>query len=58
MAWYYLREAIGFALSMDLDREESYKGHEIEDQERKRLTYWLLFITERYTPHSPSMEMY
>ncbi|KAF4449492.1 amylase cluster transcriptional regulator AmyR [Fusarium austroafricanum] len=47
MAWYYLREAIGFALSMGLDREESYKGPDLETNERQRLTYWLLFITER-----------
>lgn len=47
-AWYYLREAIGFALSLGLDDVASYDGLSlVEAQLRKRL-YWLLFITERY----------
>lgn len=47
-AWYYLREAIGFAISLGLDREESYDDPDLEVNERRRRLYWLLFITERY----------
>ncbi|KAH7362072.1 hypothetical protein B0T11DRAFT_80603 [Plectosphaerella cucumerina] len=46
-AWYYLREAMGFAISLGLDREESYDDPELEVNERRRRLYWLLFITER-----------
>ena len=46
-AWYYLREAIGFAIALELDREESYTHPDVEVNERRRCLFWLLFITER-----------
>jgi hypothetical protein len=47
-AWYYLREAIGFALLLGLDDEDSYsQGNGVVSQ-RKRRIFWLLFVTERY----------
>jgi hypothetical protein len=46
-AWYYLREAIGFALSMGLDEPETYLGLDPEMQQRRRRLFWLLFVTER-----------
>ena len=46
-AWFYLREAIGFALTLGLDREESYSILNPESSQRRRRIYWLLFITER-----------
>lgn len=48
-AWYYLREAISFALSLRMGEESSYSGLNIETAQRHRRLYWLLFITERYT---------
>ncbi|KAJ6440571.1 GATA-type sexual development transcription factor NsdD [Purpureocillium lavendulum] len=46
-AWYYLREAIGFAQSLGLDDAESYSNWDVETQQRRRRLFWLLFITER-----------
>jgi hypothetical protein len=46
-AWYYLREAIGFALSLGLGEPETYLGLDIETQQRRRRLFWLLFVTER-----------
>ncbi|KAM0287730.1 hypothetical protein ACHAQH_000261 [Verticillium albo-atrum] len=46
-AWYHLREAIGFALALGLNREVSYNDPSLEVNERRRRLYWLLFITER-----------
>lgn len=46
-AWYYLREAIGFAQSLGLDDEDSYMHWDTETQQRRRRLFWLLFITER-----------
>lgn len=47
-AWYYLREAISFALSLRLGEESSYTGMDEHTAQRYRRLYWLLFITERY----------
>lgn len=47
-AWYYLREAISFALSLRLGEESSYTGLDEQTAQRYRRLYWLLFITERY----------
>ena len=47
IAWYYLREAIGFAKALGLDQEESYTDPDVEVNERRRRLFWLLFITER-----------
>lgn len=44
MAWYYLREAIGFALAMRLDEPETYDNPPSANSQR---LFWLLFITER-----------
>jgi len=46
-AWYYLREAIGFALSMGLDDPEAYHLLDTATQQRRRRLVWLLFVTER-----------
>lgn len=43
-AWYYLREAIGFALAMRLDEPETYENPPSSNSQR---LFWLLFITER-----------
>ena len=50
-AWYYLREAIGFALSLRLGESESYVGLERGEAQQRRRLYWLLYITERYAEH-------
>lgn len=44
MAWYYLREAIGFALAMRLDEPDTYESPPSPNSQR---LFWLLFITER-----------
>ncbi|UNI17900.1 hypothetical protein JDV02_004208 [Purpureocillium takamizusanense] len=46
-AWYYLREAIGFAQSLGVDDADLYAGWEPSAQQRRRRLFWLLFITER-----------
>ena len=46
IAWYYLREAIGFAKALGLD-QESYTNPDVKVNERRRRLFWLLFITER-----------
>jgi hypothetical protein len=46
-AWYYLREAISFALSLGLDDPETYLGLDAETHQRRRRLFWLLFVTER-----------
>lgn len=43
-AWYYLREAIGFALAMRLDEPATYEDPPSHNSQRM---FWLLFITER-----------
>jgi hypothetical protein len=43
-AWYYLREAIGFALAMRLDEPVTYNSPPSHNSQR---IFWLLFITER-----------
>lgn len=47
-AWYYLREAVGFALAMGLDDANAYTALEFEDAQRRCRIFWLLFVTERY----------
>lgn len=47
-AWYYLREAMNFALSLRLNESASYAGLDRDEAQRLRRLYWLLFITERY----------
>ena len=46
-AWYYLREAINFALSLRLGESASYAGLDGDIAQRRQRLYWLLFITER-----------
>lgn len=46
-AWYYLREAIGFAQSLGLDDPDMYLVLDTETSQRRRLLFWLLFVTER-----------
>lgn len=47
-AWYYLREAIGFAQSLGLDDPDIYMILDPKTAQRRRLLFWLLFVTERY----------
>lgn len=47
-AWYYLREAIGFALAIGLDDPDTYFELEPRASQRRCRLFWLLFITERY----------
>ncbi|KAL2204387.1 hypothetical protein CC79DRAFT_1360260 [Sarocladium strictum] len=46
-AWYYLREAIGFAQSLGLDDPDMYVMLDPKTAQRRRLLFWLLFVTER-----------
>lgn len=46
-AWYYLREAIGFALAMRMDEPEMYASLPAVDAQRQCRLFWLLFISER-----------
>jgi hypothetical protein len=46
-AWYYLREAIGFAQSLGLDDPDTYLMLDPKTGQRWRLLFWLLFVTER-----------
>lgn len=46
-AWYYLREAIGFAQALGLDDTESYVGMDLSTLQRRQRLFWLLFVTER-----------
>jgi Fungal specific transcription factor domain len=43
----YLREAITMAHMMGLHRESYYKNVAVEEQQIRRRTLWLLFVTER-----------
>jgi hypothetical protein len=52
-AWYYLREAIGFAQSLGLDDPHVYLMLDPKTSQRRRLLFWLLFVTERYYYHAP-----
>ncbi|KAL6152352.1 hypothetical protein ACJQWK_04874 [Exserohilum turcicum] len=45
-AWTYLREATTHAQLLGMHDEETYK-HDSLDVSRKRVLYWLLFISER-----------
>jgi hypothetical protein len=45
-AWSYLREATTQAQLLGMHDEESYKNDPL-DNSRRRVLYWLLFITER-----------
>lgn len=47
-AWYYLREAVGFALAVGLDDPNSYTRFESADAQRRCRIFWLLFVTERF----------
>ncbi|KAF4336688.1 amylase cluster transcriptional regulator [Fusarium beomiforme] len=47
LAWYYLREAIGFIEALGLDESNTYKGLDMETAQRRCRIFWLLFITER-----------
>lgn len=46
-AWYYLREAIGFAQALGLDKAECYGGMDSRTAQQRRRLFWLLFISER-----------
>lgn len=46
-AWYYLREAIGFALAIGLDDPDTYLNLDPKVSQRRCRLFWLLFITER-----------
>lgn len=47
LAWYYLREAIGFVEALGLDESNTYIGLDMETAQRRCRIFWLLFITER-----------
>jgi Fungal specific transcription factor domain len=47
-AWFYLREATTFAHVLGLQTESTYLVFDPIESERRRRTYWLLFLTERY----------
>jgi hypothetical protein len=47
LAWYYLREAIGFIEALGLDEKNTYTGLDMETAQRRCRIFWLLFITER-----------
>ncbi|KAH6970220.1 fungal-specific transcription factor domain-containing protein [Fusarium avenaceum] len=47
LAWYYLREAIGFVEALGLDESNTYIGLDMETAQRRCRVFWLLFITER-----------
>jgi hypothetical protein len=53
LAWYYLREAIGFAQALGLDEAESYDGLDVGTQQRRRRLFWLLFVSERFALRFP-----
>ena len=44
----YLREAITVAQMLGLHRESYYRSVAQEEQQIRRRTFWLLFVTERY----------
>lgn len=50
LAWYYLREAIGFIEALGLDETTNYTGLDTETAQRRCRIFWLLFITERSVP--------
>ncbi|KAF5643577.1 amylase cluster transcriptional regulator [Fusarium sp. NRRL 25303] len=47
LAWYYLREAIGFVEALGLDEPSTYRTLDMETAQRRCRIFWLLFITER-----------
>lgn len=47
LAWYYLREAIGFVEALGLDEPSTYRSLDMETAQRRCRIFWLLFITER-----------
>ncbi|CZR35860.1 uncharacterized protein FPRO_00017 [Fusarium proliferatum ET1] len=47
LAWYYLREAIGFVEALGLDQPSTYRSLDMETAQRRCRIFWLLFITER-----------
>ncbi|VUC29011.1 unnamed protein product [Clonostachys rosea] len=47
LAWYYLRESIGFAQALELDEPESYIDLDLSTRQRRRRLFWLLFVSER-----------
>jgi hypothetical protein len=54
----YLREAIAIAHMVGLHRESYYHGVAPEEQEIRRRTLWLLFVTERWVfPRSYSLRL-
>lgn len=48
LAWYYLREAIGFVEALGLDQPSTYRSLDMETAQRRCRIFWLLFITERF----------
>ena len=52
----YLREAIAIAHMIGLHRESYYENVQSEEQEIRRRTLWLLFVTERYILRVRSVE--
>lgn len=54
-AWYYLREAIGFAIAIGLDDQDAYDNLEPRTSQRRCRLFWLLFITERYDARTPRL---
>ena len=47
-AWYYLREAIGFALAIGLDDQDTYDSLAPRVAQRLCRLFWILFVTERF----------
>lgn len=50
-AWAYLRQAMTLAHIMGMHDEDTYKTGDVAETSRKRRLFWLLFITERYSPN-------
>jgi hypothetical protein len=46
-SWYYLREALTFALDLGLHDESTYLGLSPSDILCRQRTFWILFVTER-----------
>ncbi|KAK3386722.1 hypothetical protein B0H63DRAFT_520797 [Podospora didyma] len=46
-SWYYLREALTFALDLGLQDDATYEGLNPEDALCRQRVFWQLFVTER-----------
>ncbi|CAG7969528.1 unnamed protein product [Penicillium salamii] len=46
-ATFLLREAVSICQILAFDKEETYRGISSEEENRRRRTFWLLYVTER-----------